>query len=108
MEMIPRKSRKLLRKIDKQKRFDIKVADMSDINLLIDNGLIVFVTAPTIHKMKENPSSTSYVSITPKGRIYLATYHDEQLKFYVPFLITTLISLIALIVSIVALYQSQP
>ena len=95
MEKLPAQTNKLLRKIDKIKSFDIKVSDISSLKMLDDLGYINIHSSLTIDKLRQNSNWMNYLTITTQGKLYLETYKNEEIKFWVP----TLISIIALISS---------
>lgn len=49
---------------------------------------------------------TEYYKITTGGREVYESYHFENMRFWAPFLVSTAISIISLLVSIAALYFS--
>lgn len=95
MEKLPHKTNKILRKIDKMDPFNIKVSDISSLKILDDLGFINIHSSLTVNKLRQNSNWMNYLTITTQGKLYIETYKHEEIKFWIP----TLISIIALISS---------
>lgn len=103
--IIPRKSYKLLKRFDKLEIFDLKVCNMRDIHILADAEYIKFHVHPTIEELSINPCWTNYLTITPKGRIYISDLRSQRIRFTFPIIVSSCLSIIAIIISIIALLK---
>lgn len=107
MEKLPHRTNKLLKKINRLKHFDITVSNTSDIVLLADRSYVKFHRAFSPESLNENSDWMSYLTITPKGKIYLATLRDENIKFFIPLILSNLMALVAVAISIVSLLMQK-
>lgn len=103
--IIPSESYKLLKRFDKLEIFDLKVSDMRNIHILADAEYIKIHFRPTIEDLSKNSCWTNYLTITPKGRIYISDLRSQRLRFTIPLVISSCLSIIALIISIIALLK---
>lgn len=94
MEKLPAQTNKLLRKIDKIQPFDIKPSNIEDFTLLQHKGYIQIHKQISPQNFINESNWINYVTITPQGRIYLATIRDENIRFYIPIVITNFIAIL--------------
>lgn len=107
MKKLPISTNKILRKIDKLQSFHIKPCDINDLTLLLCEGYIQIHNGLSPANLLNNSCWINYVTITPQGRIYLATIRDENMRFYLPIILSNLIAIISLIVSIVSIIMQK-
>ncbi|WP_317437589.1 hypothetical protein [Thomasclavelia spiroformis] len=107
MEKLPVQTNKILRKIDKLQSFDIKPSNVADFTLLLCKGYIQIHKKISPQNLVKESHWIDYITITQQGRIYLATVRDENIRFYVPIVITNFIAIISLIVSIISIIMQK-
>lgn len=105
MYKLPNKTNKFLNDIYKQKRFNIEVPMFEHISILSDQNYIkVHKDFPRIDSSLIYPWE-HYIHITNEGKLYLSTLKFENRKFYIPIIVSSCLSIIAIIISIVALLR---
>lgn len=105
MNILEKRTLKLLKKIKRLNKFDIKVSDLYDINILNSEGYIQVFGTLTAENLVKSPNWMNYLAITPQGKLYLSTYRHQRITFLIPIVISTTLSLIAIIISLIALIK---
>lgn len=105
MNKIPSKSCKILKLLDKQSSFNIEPYNFGYIRILIDEGLVKQHKSLTLENLKKNAKSSDYLTITTNGVIYLATNKIDNMRIYIPVIVSSVLSVIAIIISIFALLK---
>ena len=103
MNVLDRKTYKFLKRISKLDFFDLRVSNIEYIHLLQAEGFIQIFGDLTPESIMKSASWNEYLAITPEGKLYISTYRHSLINFYVPLIINTLLSVIAIVISIIAL-----
>lgn len=103
MNILDRKTYKFLKRISKFDLFDLRVCDIAYIHILKAEGFVQTFGNLTPENLAKSAKWNEYLVITPKGKLYISTYRHDLSMFYIPLLIDTLLSITAIIISIIAL-----
>jgi hypothetical protein len=105
MFSISKNAYKILKKLYTHKDFNIKPSDMSDLSALIKEGLLKLHKNITTDNLKKDASCLSYVTITHNGIIYIETIKNQRKQFWIPLVLSSTLSVIAIIISIFSLLK---
>lgn len=105
MNILEKRTYKLLKRIKDLESFDLKISDLPDVSILNSEGYILTFGSLTAENLIKSANWMNYFVITPKGKLYLSTYKHLRLKFIIPIAFSTSISIISLVISIIALLK---